>query len=372
MKKYSKIYFTGVLVLLLTGGVLWFVMPVKTFSAMENRYLTVWPELDVAGIRSGEVQEKFVNAANDQFIFRDFWMKTATKVQKGLGFRDANGVYFGKDQFYLEKVLNSDVSEKRYQRNVGFVDTFAKKSQLDVSLLLVPTDGCIYSDKLPKHGVYYDAQARYEEGKELFENGTFLEIADRLMEQKKDKQLYFRTDHHWTTQGAYVAYCAYMEQLGKTPLPYEDFQPESKSESFYGTLYSKAPVDIKPDSLIVPQNIPDCQVSCDTDIRDSIYDMAKLKEKDKYAVYFGGNYGIVEIENKDLKDGDTLILIKDSYANSFVPYLINHYKKIVMLDLRYFNESVNEKLKEEKPEQVLVLYEMSRFAQDSNLYKLMR
>ena len=129
---------------------------------------------------------------------------------------------------------------------------------------------------------------------------------------------------------------------------------------------------MKPDTLIIPENIPDCQITCDGKKRDGIYEWSKLKEKDKYAVYFGGNYGIVEIENEESEVDKTLVIIKDSYANSMVPYLLSHYKRIVMLDLRYYNESVKSLIEKENPDQLLVLYEMSRFSKDSNLFKIMK
>lgn len=372
MKRCAKFYFIGILALLITGGALWWIMPVKTFSAMENRYLNSWPVITISGIRSGNVQEQFVNTANDQFVFRDKWMKAATELQRLLGIHDLNGVYLGKDDFYFEKILDSDILVKHYKNNIRYVDKVAKEIKSQVSILLVPSAGYVMTDKMPSHAVLYDAKRRYEEGKGLLFDGNWIEIADQLKEEKNSKQLYFRTDHHWTTQGAYEGYCTYMESMGEIPHSYESFSPECVSKSFYGTLYSKAPTNVKPDTLIIPENIPSCQVSCDGKKREGIYEWSKLKEKDKYAVYFGGNYGIVEIDNKESEIDKTLVMIKDSYANSMVPYLLPHYKRIVMLDLRYYNESVESLIEKENPDQLLILYEMSRFAKDSNLFKIMK
>lgn len=372
MKRFAKWYFILALILLFAGGLLWIVLPVRTFSEMENRCLKTWPEVNETGIRTGEVQEQLTNAANDQFVFRDFWMKNATAMQKILGLHDANGVYFGKDSYYLEKVLDTDFPEERYIRNVGYVEDFAEKTQFNVAVLLVPTAGAVLSEKLPKHAVFYDADARYREGQKNVMAGNWIDIRERLKAEKTRGQIFFRTDHHWTTYGAYQAYCVYMEQLGETVHSYEYFKPESISDSFYGTLYSKAPVKIEADELIVPQNIPDCYINIDGEETNSIYVPSVLNKKDKYGVYFGGNYGRIEIENKEIEEGETLVIIKDSYANSLVPYLMSHYKKIIMLDLRYYNESVQETVEQEHPSRVLILYEMSRFAQDSNLFKLGR
>lgn len=372
MKRCAKFYFIGIVALLMIGGALWWIMPVKSFSAMENRYLNSWPVITISGIRSGEVQEQLVNASNDQFVFRDIWMKAATGFQKSLGIHDLNGVYLGKDGYYFEKILDSDISVKHYTNNIRYVDKMAKEVKSQVSILLVPSAGYVMTDKMPNHAALYDAWRRYEQGKELLSSGNWIEIAEKLKEEKNSKQIYFRTDHHWTTQGAYEGYCAYMKSMGEIPHSYESFSPKCVSRTFYGTLYSKAPTIVKPDTLIIPDNIPNCQISCDGKKRAGIYERSKLKEKDKYAVYFGGNYGIVEINNEESESDKTLVMIKDSYANSMVPYLLPHYKRIVMLDLRYYNDSVESLIEKENPGQVLVLYELSRFAKDSNLFKVMK
>ncbi|SET08249.1 DHHW family protein [[Clostridium] polysaccharolyticum] len=372
MKRLSKIYVLIVFGMLALGGCLWIGMPQKKFSQMENRYLTTWPSLNVKDIMQGNVQKQMANAANDQFVLRDVWMQSATQIQKGLGIKDLNGVYFGRDGAYYEKVLESEATWKRYKRNIGFVENFAKKTKSDVAVMLVPTAGTILKEELPDHAAFYDADKRYEEGGKRLKNASWIQIQERLNKKKVKEQVYFHTDHHWTTQGAYEGYCAYLGQVGKKAFPYEYFKPECVSETFYGTLYSKAPVNTEPDQLVVPVNIPACHVTWDGKQREGIYVKSKLKEKDQYGVYFGGNYGMVEIVNEENVENETLVIIKDSYANSLVPYLLPHYKKIVMLDLRYYNESVKSTVEQLEPEEILILYEMSRFSQDSNLVKLMR
>ena len=244
--------------------------------------------------------------------------------------------------------MDSDISDKHYSNNIRYVEKLAENMEGKVSVLLVPTGCCIVKEQLPKHAVVYNARQKYAEGKELLKSGKWINVLERFLKHENVRELYFRTDHHWTAMGAYEAYCAYMETKGQQAKPYDFFKLKCISDAFYGTLYSKAPTAVRPDELVTPQNIPACEVTCDDKSQDGIYVESKLKEKDKYGVYFGGNFGIVQIDNKEVKEGKTLVLIKDSYANSLVPYLLPHYKKIVMLDLRYFNNSVGAFMRNEK------------------------
>ena len=110
-------------------------------------------------------------------------------------------------------------------------------------------------------------------------------------------------------------------------------------------------------------------VDCDGTVTDSLYDMTKLMEKDQYTLFQGGNWAKVTIET-GVKNGRHLLLVKDSFANCFVPFLTEDYETITMLDLRYFNDPVEELMAEQGTTDVLILYELSNFAADSNLFKL--
>lgn len=107
------------------------------------------------------------------------------------------------------------------------------------------------------------------------------------------------------------------------------------------------------------------------DVRDSLYDYAKLEGKDKYAVYLGGNYGEVDIRT-NLTNGKTLLVIKDSFAHSFVPLAVNHYERVLMVDLRYFNMPIEAYVEENGVTDVLVLYNLANLATDKNLGKIVR
>lgn len=170
-----------------------------------------------------------------------------------------------------------------------------------------------------------------------------------------------------------MGYKAYTESVGRKAASYKNFDIKEFSDAFYGTLYSKAlDSDAVPDTIELPEKLPEAEITCDGKEIDAVYDTAKKNKKDKYAVYFGGNYGEVDIRMKNPDNDRTLVIFKDSFANSMVPFLMKDYAQIRMIDLRYFKRSVSNYMEENPADEVLVLYEMSSFAQADKLNKLMK
>lgn len=375
MKKVSICFVLIVTVALLAGGIDAVVRGDREFSANENRYLSQFPTITWSGILSGEVQEDITDAFNDQFMNRDFWTGMTTSVEKLLGFQDIGGVYLGEEHYYFEKVMNQDISQTNYFQNLRFVDYLAVQAgEAQVTALLVPSPGIILRDKLPEKATLYDADRMYQEAAEFFqgrdERVKLLDLRQTLEETARDKQVYYRTDHHWSLRGAYVGYEEYIKSMGRQPDSYESFDIQAISDSFYGTLYSKV-LDRQAvaDELDAPKRLPEVTVNCDGQERTSIYEETKKEEKDKYAYFFGGNYGEVRIQNPQGEER-RLLVIKDSFANSMAPFLLQDYSEICMLDLRYYKTSIREFVEEYGPDEVLVLYEMSNFATDENLNRL--
>ena len=390
--KRGLLYICGVIGALAAGGICIFALPQQTYSAQENRYLTTRPQITVDGIFSGEVQQDLTEASNDQFPGRDLWMQTATASQYLLYHREVNGVYIGKNGYLFDKVVDSDLSEENYKKNIGFITALRENADTEVSVMLVPTPGTVLSDQLPTRAVLYDPAPYEQSGDELCEADSvrWITLRDELERTVHDslRPVYFKTDHHWTTNGAYVGAAAYLRAHGITPAAQETYDVQTKSERFYGTLYSKVaglPGE-KPDELDLPMNLPqEIQIETSGAPADAlsangthempqlscIYDLSKLDGKDKYAVYFGGNYGSLTITNPSSQTQRKLLVIKDSYANSMVPYLIDSYAQITMIDLRYYNESVSE-LTAQGWDEILVCYEMSNFIKDKNLFKILR
>ena len=392
-KKHMEwLYVLLVIGALAVGGAAIFVLPQQLYSEAENRYLTKLPRISVDGILSGEVQRDLTEAASDQFPERDRWMQVATTSQYLLYHREINGVYVGKDHYLFDKIVDSDLSEKNYQTNLGYVTAMKANTDADVSVMLIPTPGTVLTEKLPTRAVLYDPAPYEALGEELCEADSvrWVQTTDALKRADRNSfdDIYFHTDHHWTTNGAYVGARTYLDTQGIQIAEQEHFDVQTVSDSFYGTLYSKVAglPGARADELELPQALPEnLIIEADSAPADAlgadgektmpelngIYDLSKLDMKDKYAVYFGGNYGKITIKNSQAKGKGSLLIIKDSYANSMVPYLLDSYEQITMIDLRYYNESMPE-LVTEGWNEVLVCYEMSNFIKDRNLFKLVR
>lgn len=375
MQKKYFLFVLAVLAVLAMAGTITVSGGVKEFSENENRYLTQFPQISLSGILSGDVQSDITDAFNDQFIKRDFWTATSTKVEKALGYKDIGGVYLGQEHYYFEKIMNQDISQTNYFQNLRFLQYIAgRETNAQVTAMLVPSPGTVLKEKLPDYATLYDADKMYQGAKAMLEqngqNSILLDIRQQMERVGKEKQIYYKTDHHWSLRGAYIGYQAYMECMGKEPEEYENFDVQVVSDRFFGTLYSKV-LDSQAveDEMDAPQNLPDISVFCDGEERDSIYDEGKKEEKDKYAYFFGGNYGEVQIINEAVEER-RLLIIKDSFANSMVPFLLRDYSEIQMLDMRYFKGSVQDFLEEYGADEILILYEISNFAQDKNLNKL--
>lgn len=370
MKKYNRIYIMIVFGILAFFGLFAILLPKKGYSENENRYLKQFPKITAKDIFSGDFQEQFETAFSDQFPGRDAWMKSSTVVRKAAGFREISGVYLGKDGYYITKTVQEDIDQKQYLENLRYVEYFGQSCDGSASTLLVPSQGTILTDKLPENAPYYDAEAMYQEADIVLKRAKNIDVRSELKEYAKQNQVYYRTDHHWTLLGAYAAYSAYSDENQMDKHTYGYFAAKKISEDFLGTMYSKVmPLFVTEDTVYAATNVPQASVIYDGEEKSGIYDVEKLTQKDKYSYFFGGNYGEVVI-NMSNKAEKKLLVIKDSYANSFVPFLMENYDQITMIDLRYYRKSMQKLLQENDYDQVLILYEMSNFAQDTNLYKL--
>lgn len=359
----------------------------REFSPNENRYLEEKPKISVDNILSGKFQDDLENYLRDQVIGRDTWITVKTGVEKASGNSDIGGAYVGKDGYDFEKITPEDVDDTLFRRNVKTVSDYFEAASDTVekehlSFLLVPTSGLVMEDKLPKNARLFDQSKYIDEVQQAMQDYDFIDVRQELMDHKED-YIYYRTDHHWTTDGAYIAYEKWCDRTGETCRDKDTLEKNVVSDRFRGSLYSKIlDADSDYDSIWTYGPVAKeafgsfgCRITIDgKETRDSCFDESKLSEKDKYAYFFGGNYGEVHIENtKGVSAGSprkNILVIKDSFANSFVPFLTQNYDNIYMIDLRYYNEDMQAYLKGHNITDVLVLYNISNFVSDRNIYKL--
>lgn len=348
----------------------------RTFSELENRNLSVRPSFNISEILSGKTESNLTDFVTDQFPLRDFLMRLSTEYKKGLLMKDVGGVYFGKNGFVLDKLYDGKVDTENYKKNLDKLAEFINDyKELNPTFVLVPSPSSVLSDYLPAFAENYDDTAMYDMAASII-GDNFLNMRERyvLLHENEVSEnvvdtLYFKTDHHYTSYGAYIAYSEYCKERGIVPKDISYFNIKVLSNEFYGTMYSKAAdFATEPDIISIPSIDEDnIHVSGGT---DKIYDYDAIDRKDKYTVYFGGNYGVVEIKTS-VNNGKRLLIIKDSYANSLIPYLTAEYEYIVMVDPRFYTGSIGQVIDNGQVNEILVFYEMSNFINDSEMRRML-
>ena len=358
------------------GLAIWFVVnPKADYSSSEKRYLQQFPETSVDTVLSGEFSEKFETYFADHFPQRNMWVGLNSYYNLGIGLNGRNGVYNSADGY----LINVPVDKENYVRkNIRVLAEFKEKiGDVPMTVMLAPSTGYIATDKLPLiHDSYNDDTYFAETAKTLGESGVnFVDLRETFKQKYAEGvQLYYRTDHHWTTDGAYEGYVKLCEKLGVQPADKDSFAKTAYG-GFYGTTYSTSGYWLtKPDSITVYDNQENTDknitVKISEDGKDNHYGSMffynHIDEDDKYPVFLDGNHALTEIQNKNAKNG-TIVVIKDSFSHSLAPFLAENYSKVVLVDLRYYKQSVSDLIKKENPEQVVALYGIDNLATDTDI-----
>ena len=231
-KKLSVILFFVLLFLL---PILTFVLPKKTFSESENRVLTTMPAPTLDNITDKKFMNGFEGYFSDHFVLRDQWIAAKTQVELAAGKKEIGGVFLTKDRM-MEDVSKPD--QTLVDKNLAAIKTYADRHS-SVSVLLAPTSAEIYKDELPPNAPVLDQSAWIASAYEKLGANAHPIDAVSALHKAKNKEIYYRTDHHWTSLGAFTAYQASGDVLGFTPLSASAFEVERASDQFLGTLYSK-------------------------------------------------------------------------------------------------------------------------------------
>lgn len=334
----------------------------QEFSENENRYLEPLPALTWESVKSGQYMEDINSYLCDHFPFRDFFIGLKTGTEITLGRREINQVFIGRDGYLIEKYQNPVNTEQISQT----LKTFGEKEELrgkELHLMLVPTAIYTYKNLLPEFAPSAD---QMETAEKIYQTSGLLPIdcSQDLLEHQQDGQLYYRTDHHWTTYGAYVGYLAFCREKGFTPVSLNELEAETAAEDFCGTIYSKVnDYSQKGDKITIYRNPADKLTVYYEDTKEttnSLYNLEYASKKDKYSLFLNNLHPLIEITNENAESERELVLIKDSYANSMVPFLVHHFKKVYVFDTRYYKWGPSSFIKgHEGITDVLILYNMN-------------
>lgn len=374
-KRISAVMFFCVIALL---PILTFLLPKKEFSENENRQLAEFPTFSTRTLLNKKFMTGFEEYFSDHFVARDTWVTAKADTEYLIGKRENNGVFIANGRL-IEDVKRPDKSDLR--QNVDAVSSFCTQvGDKPVYLMLVPTASEILSGELPANAPTWDQHDMirkiYHKLDKTNKNLVYLDAYMPLY-NSKNQYIYYRTDHHWTTLGAFDTYYLTGKKMGFQPYSMDVFDIEHASYDFMGSLFSKTLFGhVKPDVIdLYHYNKKDVVKQVDVDTGKevleypSLYFREFLEKKDKYSVFTGQNQPLVTIHT-NVDNGKKLLLFKDSYAHAMVPFLALHYQQITMVDLRYFNTAYTEKVDLDDYDQVLILYNAPNFALDASVRKI--
>ena len=339
-------------------GLLHVLLPDRTFSPVENRTLAQLPEFSWSALTDGSYTAKLETYLEDQFPLRDGWMGLKNRYEYLLGKREFHGVYLCGDRL-IHKIEDTS----RAEQNITNLQKLTEKTDIPVYLGLIPTAAEVYREVLPTGSENFDQAAYLEKVRESVPNAVWVDIAQALTEHRRE-QLFYRTDHHWTSQGAYYGYGALMEAMGEQPEPLGT--PETVSDDFYGTLYSTSGVHwLEPDTI--ERYVSGNGVTVENTEKGEthgLYVDSFLGEKDKYASFLGGNTPLYIVRNPEAASDEKLLVVRDSYSDSMAPFLSQYFAEIHLIDLRYYRTSVAEYAQENGMDRIFVCYSVENFVKD--------
>ena len=383
-KKYC--IFLTVLFSLFIGGILVgsLLAPDKEFSELENRYLQTPPKLSLENLQSGKFMEDAEDYVNDHVIGRDLWVALKAWSERLSGKQENNGVYFGKNDTLINRLdepswedipaQGGTSAKPGLETSAGYVNALVSNVDVPVYFGIIPSSAEIWSDRLPEGAPTADEKAIIDRLYDMVQTYT-IDVYSAL-EEHKDEDIYYRTDHHWTSLGAYYGYTALMEAMGMEAAPLNEDAKVTVTDSFYGTIFSSSGV-----RWVAPDHI-DRYISGDglkvtayfdgTPTDSTLYVDSYLDKKDKYSSFLGGNQPLCVIETEHT-DAPKVLVIRDSYSDSLAPFLTQNFSEIHLFDPRMNLNSVKDYVEANEIDQVVVLYSISNFISSSkDLFVLSR
>ena len=358
MKKHNlaaAILFCGFLITMAAG----YLLPKKSFSEMEKRYLAEVPVFNARNLFSGQWGREVEDYLTDHVPGRNLFVGINAYLERLAGRQHLKDVWIAE-----EKLVEAPVTldEKAIARNMKAIHNLANNLDQKVHVMVVPSAGWAagvegYTDDAAITAIYDAAE----------ENVRAVSVED-LFSGRPD--LYYNTDHHWTSRGAYDAYADFMELLGREYRHAEDFQV-TVAEDFQGSTYSRSALWMTPAESIELWQGSDCLTVTNgesEEVHSGIFYLERLEEADKYTVFLDGNHSVVRVMNPE-KQGK-LLVIRESYSNCLGGFLAESYGEVVLVDLRYYRQAVSELVNQEGFDDILVCYSCANFLTDTNLMLL--
>lgn len=357
MKKLDFIFALLFIIIFGIFGISFLYSKNKEFSNTENRTLTKKPVITLFDISSSKTLKTLEKSYQDQFLFRDILLELETRLKNKIGIIEKNEVYLGKQNYLLEKpkeIKQSDIFISSLN------DFYKKHNDLNMSLLLIPSHITINPKLLDKNVPIFD---QYRHMKSIYRNITFntIDLVPVLKQGLRDYEMYYHLDSHLTSYGAYYVYQKYAELNDLKALSIDQFDIEIVTQEFSGNLVTSAHTfSWENDSIVVfhPKKEPQLEVQYNNNIVHTLYHDEALNNN-MYSYFLGEQEPIIQITNQ-ANQGEILV-IKDSSANAIVPFLVNHYSKVHVIDTHFYQQSISKYLNDHKEiKDVIFIYDMNQ------------
>ena len=363
----GKIFILSLFLILLIN----LIVPDKEQSEQENRVLETVPKLSLTSVLNGDFMEQWENYMSDQFAGRNLWRGLKVSLDRLGGSRMENGVIIGKDGQLLEDIAVPD--SELFTDNLNAVKSFVNTySDIPTTVMLIPDAACILSESLPAFATVEDQRQMFSMVERGLGDSVNWVDAYSVLNKHKTEKLYYKTDHHWTTQAAFYVFQEAAAGLGIEGDVSDDYVSYTVTNSFNGVLASKsgAGLDEKEQiDIYVPTEGDDDVIVNYVDKaekRTSLYDSSKLETRDKYGVFFGGNTSVMDIRTMSTRQ-KRLLVVKDSFADCFIPFLTPYYREIVVVDPRYYSGTMTDIMETYRITDMLILYSGNTFMTDNNI-----
>lgn len=355
-KLHQKITVLVFVLFLFAMMLMYLFLPKTEFSQNEKRYLEEFPKVTWRDVSSGKWGNNLEKYMADHIPARDFWV----------GLNAYYDLLTGRQITKDIRVINKRLVEAPCNENdqsvflkVQSINSFAQTSTQTVDFMMVPSAGWAseakeYPDKSMIDRIYSLANSQ-------------IQTIDLCSVFDNRPELYYATDHHWNSAGAYAAYETYMDAIGRIPAAKESFEIESVPD-FHGSTYSRSALWLTPAESIELWNSSSQIIVTNgetEETHDGVFYRERLKEADKYTVLLDGNHSIVRTHNPN--GNGKLLVIRDSFANSLGCFLAESFEEVVLVDLRYYKRPVSELMSEEHFDHILVCYSLNNFVTDANL-----
>ncbi len=354
--------FLGVMTLL------YFLLPKPEYSEREKRYLEKSPSLTAKDILSGEYGENAERYMADHIPARDFFVGLNAYAELASGRQVSKDIYLAQNNRLVEAPVTWNGTQAN--KNIAAVNRLAQALERRIDLMLVPSAGWAVEDQIIGIADPYTDETQIKQLYSMTDEAVdTVDVLSVFQFQPNRGMLYYKTDHHWTSLGAYKAYATYMSAKNREYPAAKDFAI-TIAENFKGSTYSRAALWTVPaEPLEMWERTKQILVTNENSNQPhkGVFYAERLEEADKYTVYLDGNHALVRIHNPANAGKGSALVIRDSYANCLGTFLAESYETVVLVDPRYYKQPITELCAKEHFADVLVCYSLGNFMTDNNL-----